>query len=929
MDDATSALQRHGRMAPRLRYEAMPDDLDQTTTPTRQRCGCVEATVGRHYGRVTRLCRDVLDRTTTPTDDATAALQGYTRATLQWDDTTAALRGYTGMISATGRHYESTPGRHYGRATLRLHYDATPGRRYGGTISTGRQDGCTTRLHRDDNRDRMMLRLRYEATPGTLPAYQQPTQGNMPPPEGNLPSPPLPHATSPHPVTVEEVPDEDEDMADKQSENNEAAPDYITEEHPTGGMPCREGKSTWVQEFETQASNNQEPWTPYQSLKEWELADWLAKNTTSQAAVDQFLKLAWVKDAPPLSFHDASSFYKKIDELPKGPHFEHRLLTIHGDLRDEDGNQLTEDLELWYRDPVECVKELLGNPAFKDNLSYKPTCIQKGSNGKRVYNEACTGDWWWEVQDKLPTGATVAPIILASDKTQLSVLSGDKTAWPVYLTLGKISKHIRRQPSKRATVLLGYLPVAKLGCWSSNKRREIRQDLFHSCMRQMLESLIEAGNTGVEMACADNYVRHVFPILSAYMADFPEQCLVGCTKENHCPTCPVSPENRGDLPLDPHGNILPSYLRHPDKSANIINAAFQKDQSAIQQAEHLGLRIVNTPFWQDLPHTNIFTCFTPDILHQLHKGVFKTHLFSWCEALMEEQEVDNRYKAMPHHPGLRSFKDGISHISQWTGNEYKQMERIFLGVIANAVPRKVAQAAKALLNFIYLAQYSTLSEDDLERMDASLKTFYQFKHIFVQKGIREDFNIPKFHALILYTFYIRLHGTPDGYNTEVPERLHIDLAKYAFRRSNKKEYLAQMTRTFTRLEAISIRQSYIYWRKPEVESHADVIDDDDVIIDDTTPIPLLQIGNGVTVLAGETSEEVVAKKTEEIEEAADPGGEVTHMAVSTFKVAKKAPLQRIPGGMIINDFKAPGFLDHLKNFLKQSVHHKRKFLTPV
>jgi hypothetical protein len=32
-------------------------------------------------------------------------------------------------------------------------------------------------------------------------------------------------------------------------------------------------------------------------------------------------------------------------------------------------------------------------------------------------------------------GATIAPVILASDKTTLSVFSGDKSVWPVYCTL--------------------------------------------------------------------------------------------------------------------------------------------------------------------------------------------------------------------------------------------------------------------------------------------------------------------------------------------------------------------------------------------------------------------------------------------------------------------------------------------------------------
>lgn len=62
-----------------------------------------------------------------------------------------------------------------------------------------------------------------------------------------------------------------------------------------------------------------------------------------------------------------------------------------------------EKLELWRRDPVECVKELMGNPALKDSIQYAPGKQYTDAEGKnRVYEEMWTGDWWWETQVQYP-----------------------------------------------------------------------------------------------------------------------------------------------------------------------------------------------------------------------------------------------------------------------------------------------------------------------------------------------------------------------------------------------------------------------------------------------------------------------------------------------------------------------------------------------
>lgn len=60
---------------------------------------------------------------------------------------------------------------------------------------------------------------------------------------------------------------------------------------------------------------------------------------------------------------------------------------------------MTEELELWTRDPLECIKELMANPAFAGNMTYSPVQMFSDSAGTvREFKEMWTGDWWWKTQ---------------------------------------------------------------------------------------------------------------------------------------------------------------------------------------------------------------------------------------------------------------------------------------------------------------------------------------------------------------------------------------------------------------------------------------------------------------------------------------------------------------------------------------------------
>ncbi len=409
------------------------------------------------------------------------------------------------------------------------------------------------------------------------------------------------------------------------------------------------------------------------------------------------------------------------------------------------------------------------------------------------------------IQKLLPSGATVAPVILASDKTNLSRFSGDKVAWPVYLTIGNIEKATRRKPSSRATVLIGYLPTSKLECFSQKSRRQAEQyRLFHTCMRALLQPLVEAGMEGVEMVCADGKVRRVYPIVAAYVGDHPEQCLVTCCQENRCPKCPVDPDKRGTP-----GSW--TKLKEHSKIAEILHER-SNGQNKVE-FESLGLRPV-LPFWSDLPHSDIFSSITPDLLHQLHKGVFKDHLVQWSTACADDgkDEFDRRYRAMTPHRDLRHFKKGISFVSQWTGTEYKNMEKVFLGVVAGTADTDVTKAVRAILDFIYYAHFELHTDTSLAMMRSAWLEFHRAKRVFLRQGVREHFNIPKLHSMEHYLDSIREFGAADGYSTESPERHHIDLAKLAYDASNKQSsYTVQMTTWLNRQDAILRFDTYLRW----------------------------------------------------------------------------------------------------------------------
>ena len=207
-------------------------------------------------------------------------------------------------------------------------------------------------------------------------------------------------------------------------------------------------------------------------------------------------------------------------------------------------------------------------------------------------------------------------------------------------------------------------------------------------------------------------------------------------------------------------------------------------------------------------------------LHQhlpLHQGIIK-HLFAWVIGVFGAAKIDARCHCLPPNHNIKLFMKGISSLSCVTGQQHSQMCCFLLGLILDirllngASPSHLLQAIHALLDFLYLAQYPCHSTETLQLLDNTLLKFHENKDMFIDIGIHEHFKIPKLHLLHHYVMYIKLFRSPDNYNTQYTECLHIDLAKDAYHATNHRVEYPQMTLWLEQREKVYRHDQYVTWQ---------------------------------------------------------------------------------------------------------------------
>jgi hypothetical protein len=218
----------------------------------------------------------------------------------------------------------------------------------------------------------------------------------------------------------------------------------------------------------------------------------------------------------------------------------------------------------------------------------------------------------FEVKAMLRLGDTVVPLIFMSDRTHLSNFAGDKTEWPVYMTIGNLSTKIRQMPPAHTFIMVA-LPLIPIKNHNIPHKRleeqcQTHQEVLNEVLRWVLQPLsikqthsAESGYYNV--LCADVNFRRCKPVLAASLADCPEYSDLHHLKWHVCFWC--------EWPKKELGDYVPSHKQHPRRDHNryrMLSDANTKAANAELSSRHVHRRF---NMFRHIP------CFVSDLLHSM------------------------------------------------------------------------------------------------------------------------------------------------------------------------------------------------------------------------------------------------------------------------------------------------------------------------
>ena len=147
----------------------------------------------------------------------------------------------------------------------------------------------------------------------------------------------------------------------------------------------------------------------------------------------------------------------------------------------------------------------------------------------------------------------LSSIILGSDKTTVSVGTGNTEFHPLYLSIGNVHNSLRRA-HKDAVIPIAFLAIPKgtlmdyitismlrfglaaaRGEAETDEFRTFRKQLYHASIAHILTPLKRFMTDYDVVRCPDGHFRRVIYDLGPFIADYPEQVVLAGIVTGWCP----------------------------------------------------------------------------------------------------------------------------------------------------------------------------------------------------------------------------------------------------------------------------------------------------------------------------------------------------------------------------------------------------------
>jgi len=300
--------------------------------------------------------------------------------------------------------------------------------------------------------------------------------------------------------------------------------------------------------------------------------------------------------------------------------------------------------------------------------------------------------------------------------------------------IGNIPIDIRWTPRKRTCILVGLIPCPQKGAKNIDKAR-------HTAVVTVLSQLrrLDITGPGLKWDCADGFQRQCYPLLAAWVGDYPKQVMVAQVSYGSCPMCEI-PKGA------PMGHSTFRLLNN-SRDQHIYSELLEDNH--IDPLHTLGVCPICNQVWQ-YPLCNVYRLWQPDELHQLLLGLVED-LLCWLLKYLKGRNVKDRCysqsTSVPRYPGLQHFSKRFDSLKSgtWQG---KVICGITSTLAVNCAPillcskddgktaaervtdEMVMGAVRAFCEFSLLVSQQIHSDLSLNALDDALKRFYLKKGIF-------------------------------------------------------------------------------------------------------------------------------------------------------------------------------------------------------